>query len=120
MQSALDCAGKCDCCQNLQSQINTLKQQIAGIKPVDELSLKNSIKSSLQPELTTFVAGAVVVATNKLQPQIAEAKKAASDAFLQIVENTRQQRLLEIEQRGLRESATRVERNAAEYARQMK
>ncbi|MEH2128305.1 collagen-like triple helix repeat-containing protein [Nostoc sp.] len=70
MQSALDCAGKCDCCAKLQQQIDAINARLGNIKPVNELSLKNSIKASLQPELTTFVAGAVVVATNKLQPQI--------------------------------------------------
>ncbi|MEH2123710.1 collagen-like protein [Nostoc sp.] len=70
MQSALGCAGKCDCCANLQQQIDAINARLGNIKPVNELSLKNSIKASLQPELTTFVAGAVVVATNKLQPQI--------------------------------------------------
>ncbi|MEH2369935.1 hypothetical protein [Nostoc sp.] len=58
--------------------------------------------------------------TTKLQPQIDIALKNSSNAFLEIVENTKKQRLLEIEQAGLRDTATRAERNAAEYARQMR
>ncbi|MDZ8067773.1 MAG: hypothetical protein RMY64_19475 [Nostoc sp. DedQUE08] len=81
MQSALDCAGKCDCCQNLQSQINALKQQIANIKTVDELSLKNSIKASLQPDIATAAAAAGVVISNKLQPQVNSAIEQSKQAL---------------------------------------
>ena len=31
LQSALNCAGKCDCCDKLQSQINDFKAQLSAI-----------------------------------------------------------------------------------------
>ncbi|MEH2258323.1 hypothetical protein [Nostoc sp.] len=120
MQSALNCAGKCDCCQNLQSQINAINARLLNLKGVDENTLKTSLKASLQPDILTAVAAVGVVTANKLQLQIDAAKQKATDAFLQVVENTKKQRLLEIEARGARDTATRAERNAAEYARQMK
>ncbi|OYD93135.1 hypothetical protein CDG76_20800 [Nostoc sp. 'Peltigera membranacea cyanobiont' 210A] len=120
MQSALNCTGKCDCCDKLQQQINAIKTQLARLKNVDENALKTSLKASLQPDIFTAVAAAGVVATNKLQPQIEAIRKTATDAFLEVVENTKKQRLLEIEARGASEVATRVEKNAAEYARQMR
>ncbi|OYD90595.1 hypothetical protein CDG76_30695 [Nostoc sp. 'Peltigera membranacea cyanobiont' 210A] len=120
MQSALNCAGKCDCCDKLQQQINAINARLSSVKNIDENALKTSIKASLQPDLFTAVAAAGVVITNKLQPQVEAIRKTASDAFLEAVENTKKQKLLEIEQRGVSETATRAERNAAEYARQMR
>ncbi|MFN6487908.1 MAG: hypothetical protein RMY33_034155, partial [Nostoc sp. DedQUE03] len=80
-QGAINCAGKCDCCAKLQRQIDNINARLATIKPVNELSLKNSIKSSLQPELTTIAAGAVAVATNKLQPQVNNAVQQSRQAL---------------------------------------
>ncbi|MFN6485519.1 MULTISPECIES: collagen-like protein [unclassified Nostoc] len=81
LQGAINCAGKCDCCAKLQRQIDNINAKLLAIKPVNELSLKNSIRSSLQPELTTFVAGAVLVATNKLQPQVSSAVEQSRQAL---------------------------------------
>ncbi|BAY21691.1 hypothetical protein NIES2100_14480 [Calothrix sp. NIES-2100] len=41
LQQALTCAGKCDCCDKLQQQINDIYSKIAGLKPVDEEALIN-------------------------------------------------------------------------------
>ncbi|AVH71585.1 collagen-like protein [Nostoc sp. 'Lobaria pulmonaria (5183) cyanobiont'] len=120
MQTALNCAGKCDCCDNLQQQINAINARLLNLKGLDENALKTSLKASLQPDILTAVAAAGVVTVNKLQPQIDAAKQKATDAFMEAVENTRKQRLLEIEARGTRDTATRAEKNAAEYARQMR
>ncbi|MBN3877528.1 MULTISPECIES: hypothetical protein [unclassified Nostoc] len=70
MQSALNCAGKCDCCDKLQSQINAINVKIANLKNLDENSLKTSIKASLMPDINTAVAGGVALLGNRLQPQI--------------------------------------------------
>ncbi|RCJ37644.1 hypothetical protein A6769_12135 [Nostoc punctiforme NIES-2108] len=70
MQSALNCAGKCDCCNKLQSQINAINAKIANLKNLDENALKTSIKASLMPDVNTAVAGGVALLGNKLQPQI--------------------------------------------------
>ncbi|MEH2023920.1 collagen-like triple helix repeat-containing protein [Nostoc sp.] len=70
MQSALSCAGKCDCCDKLQQQINAINARIASIKGIDENALRNSLKSSLAPDLNTIAVGAVAVLANRLEPQI--------------------------------------------------
>lgn len=109
-----------DCCHKLQRQLDVINARLSSLKEVDENALKTSLKASLQPDILTAVTAAGVVITNKLQPQLKAVRKTAGDAFLEAVENTKKQRLLEIEARGTRETATRAERNAAEYARQMR
>ncbi|MHC5746039.1 MAG: hypothetical protein ACYTXT_29935 [Nostoc sp.] len=113
MQSALDCTGKCDCCHKLQRQLDVINARLSSLKEVYENALKTSLKASLQPDILTAVTAAGVVITNKLQPQLKAVRKTAGDAFLEAVENTKKQRLLEIEARGTRETATRAERNTA-------
>ncbi|MEH2331570.1 hypothetical protein [Nostoc sp.] len=123
-----------DNCSELASQIAALSAQISSLNILTETQVKTiaqqvidnskpslvaTTKASLQPHLLTAVAAAGVVATNKLQPQIDAVKKQATDAFLEAVENTKRQRLLEIEAKGTREAATKGEKIAAEYARQM-
>ncbi|WP_445631561.1 hypothetical protein [Nostoc sp. DSM 114167] len=80
MQSALDCAGKCDCCDKLQAQINAINARLSAIKPVNESALKNSIKASLQPDITTAVAGGIAVITNRYGPQITDAVLGSKNA----------------------------------------
>lgn len=70
MQQALNCAGKCDCCDKLQQQINAINSRLANIKAIDENTLKSSLKLSLAPDLNTIAAGAVAVLANRLEPQI--------------------------------------------------
>ena len=81
MQSALDCAGKCDCCDKLQSQINDLKAQLARIPQIDESRIVRTTRSALQPDINTAVAGGVVLVTNKLQPQIQNSFDKAREAL---------------------------------------
>ncbi|MHC5826773.1 MAG: hypothetical protein ACYT04_65625, partial [Nostoc sp.] len=56
LQQALNCAGKCDCCQQLQSQLNDLRQEIARIPRVDEARIVQTTRSALQPDITTAIA----------------------------------------------------------------
>ena len=88
MQSALNCAGKCDCCDKLQRQIDAINARISSIRNIDENALKTSIKASLTPDINTAVAGGIALLGNKLQPQINNA-----------VESTRQslERLFRVE-----------------------
>ncbi|MFN6565452.1 MAG: hypothetical protein RMY28_037405 [Nostoc sp. ChiSLP01] len=80
LQQALNCAGKCDCCANLQSQINDLKAKIAGLKPVDENRIIQSTKAALEPGIASAVAGGIAVVYSKLEPKISDAKRIAVDA----------------------------------------
>ncbi|MDZ8070898.1 MAG: hypothetical protein RMY64_35670, partial [Nostoc sp. DedQUE08] len=80
MQSALNCAGKCDCCEKLQQQINAINARLSAIKPVNESALKNSIKASLQPDITIAVAGGIAVITNRYGPQITDAVLGSKNA----------------------------------------
>ncbi|MDJ0800174.1 MAG: alanine-zipper protein [Calothrix sp. MO_167.B12] len=70
LQSASNCAGKCNCCANLQQQINQLKQQIQSIKPVDEQAIINKSTAAAQLGLTpligTIVAQKLLPINNKL------------------------------------------------------
>lgn len=70
LQGALDCAGKCDCCEKLQQQINAINARLSSVKNIDENALKTSIKASLAPDINTAVAGGVALLGSKLQPQI--------------------------------------------------
>ncbi|BAY74176.1 hypothetical protein NIES25_05860 [Nostoc linckia NIES-25] len=77
LQQALNCAGKCDCCANLQSQINELKARITGLKPVDENAIiQKSVKlseASIVPQISSAVAGGIAVVYSKLEPKITDA-----------------------------------------------
>ncbi|MEH2415412.1 alanine-zipper protein [Nostoc sp.] len=81
LQSALNCAGKCDCCDKLQSQINNLKEEIARIPRVDEARIVQTTRSALQPDITTAVAAGGAVIVNKLQPQISDSFEKAKAAL---------------------------------------
>lgn len=107
-------------CAELAVEIAALRAEIARIPQVDEARIVQTTRSALQPDITTAIAAGGAVIVNKLEPQIKEAAKSASNAFLEIVENTRKQRLQEIEIRGAQSTATRAEANAAEYARRMR
>lgn len=80
LQSALNCAGKCDCCDKLQSQINAINAKIAGLKNIDENALKTSIRASLQPDITSAVGAAIAILANRLDPQIKNLINGLSDA----------------------------------------
>ncbi len=58
LQQALNCAGKCDCCSNLQSQINQLKAEISALKNqnsnVDEYAIAQRVLNQLEPRLSRF------------------------------------------------------------------
>ncbi|MEH2210823.1 collagen-like triple helix repeat-containing protein [Nostoc sp.] len=59
MQSALNCAGKCDCCDKLQQQIDALKRDI--------LSLKGGGSNSIQALVGVAVGAAI---TQQVRPAI--------------------------------------------------
>ncbi|MBW4673352.1 MAG: hypothetical protein KME52_04845 [Desmonostoc geniculatum HA4340-LM1] len=84
LQQALNCAGKCDCCSSLQSQINQLKAQIAGLKPIDENRIIQSTRSALQPDIATAVAAGGAVIVNRLQPQIDSGLQKAKEALSKV------------------------------------
>lgn len=44
LQQALNCVGKCDCCNKLQAQINDLKAQISNIPRINEAAIINKAK----------------------------------------------------------------------------
>ncbi|MEH2307002.1 alanine-zipper protein [Nostoc sp.] len=62
MQSALDCAGKCDCCNQLQAQIDTLKQQMAQVPKIDINGIIEKAKLAIVP----LIGGIVVQKTTPL------------------------------------------------------
>ncbi|WP_375514428.1 hypothetical protein [uncultured Nostoc sp.] len=80
LQLALNCAGKCDCCNQLQSEINAINTKIAGLKNVDENALRTSIRASLQPDITTAVGAGVALLAGKLDPQIKNLINGLTDA----------------------------------------
>ncbi|MBO1055962.1 MAG: hypothetical protein HEQ27_05300 [Dolichospermum sp. JUN01] len=80
LQSALDCAGKCDCCSNLQSQINDLRSQISTKigqeeKPAIVEASVISAEQLIGPGLIALGS-----AINSLRPEIAAASAAATQA----------------------------------------
>ncbi|MBD2243221.1 hypothetical protein [Nostoc sp. FACHB-888] len=81
LQQALNCAGKCDCCNKLQAQINDLKAEIARIPKLDENRLVTATKAALQPDITTAVAAGGTVIINKLRPEINSSIEAAKNSF---------------------------------------
>ncbi|WP_445629055.1 hypothetical protein [Nostoc sp. DSM 114167] len=89
MQSALDCAGKCDCCDKLQAQINDIKAQLARLKNVDEDSIvRRSVKASEASIIPQIPGIAEVAATAiasgliaPLRPKIQDAVDKASEAI---------------------------------------
>ncbi|MEH2193410.1 MAG: hypothetical protein V7K98_12335 [Nostoc sp.] len=95
LQSALNCAGKCDCCAKLQAQIDAInaklitegKVRLIAQNVVDESkpTIVQTTKLALQPDISAAVAGGIVVVTTKLQPQIdngiSTARTALAKAF---------------------------------------
>ncbi|MBD2204941.1 hypothetical protein H6G33_04220 [Calothrix sp. FACHB-1219] len=64
LQQALNCAGKCDCCANLQQQINQINARLAQIKPVDEQAIINkSVDASraIVPDITKAVVATSLI-----------------------------------------------------------
>ncbi|MDZ7992031.1 MAG: hypothetical protein RM022_031045 [Nostoc sp. EfeVER01] len=72
MQSALDCAGKCDCCEKLQQQIDALKRDI--------LSLKGGGSNSIQSLVAVAVGAAL---TTQLKPAVNAAVESRNFGFQQ-------------------------------------
>ena len=80
LQSASNCAGKCNCCASLQQQINQLKQQIQNIKPVDEQAIIKKTEASLFPKIPGLVTPIVLANVNPLKAF--QAKQLASQKAL--------------------------------------
>jgi methyl-accepting chemotaxis protein len=101
LQQALNCAGKCDCCDKLQAQINELKAEIARIPRVDKNALESSIKASLEPGIVSVVAGAVAVAFDKLTPKFNKQQADLTNALNEIrtVDRESKQRDMTAEER---------------------
>ncbi|WP_445626459.1 collagen-like triple helix repeat-containing protein [Nostoc sp. DSM 114167] len=59
MQSALDCAGKCDCCDKLQSQINSLKFELTRLKGGSDGNIQSLVAVAVGAALTTQLKPAV-------------------------------------------------------------
>ncbi|MCC5626854.1 hypothetical protein LC613_01065 [Nostoc sphaeroides CHAB 2801] len=108
-----------DTCASLAAEIAALRAEVARIPKVDEGRIIKATRSALQPDINTAVAAGGVLVAQKLKPQIESAAQKATDAFLEVVRNTERLRLAEIEAKGASTTATRAERNAAEYARQL-
>jgi hypothetical protein len=77
LQQALSCAGKCDCCSNLQQQINEINSKIANLKPVDENAIVNRAIEGAKI-LMPGIAGTVIAM--RLAPVLTEVKTASSIA----------------------------------------
>ena len=81
LQSALDCVGKCDCCDELQAQINDLRSQIntkigQEEKPAIIQQSVASVEQLIVPGILFYVGNAV----NALRPEIAAAAAIGSQA----------------------------------------
>lgn len=64
LQQALNCAGKCDCCNKLQQQINEINSKLANIKTVDEQAIINkSVNASkaIVPDITKAVVATSLI-----------------------------------------------------------
>ncbi|MEI1375986.1 hypothetical protein PQG02_06950 [Nostoc sp. UHCC 0926] len=73
LQTALGCAGKCDCCNKLQVQINAINSKLNGLKNVDEDRIvKKAVglsESSIVPQIGTAVSGLAVAIYSKFDPE---------------------------------------------------
>ncbi len=78
LQQANRCAGKCNCCRDLQRQINQLKQQIANIPKSNEQAIINKAVKQAKDTITPLLPGivtpiAIAAIVPKLQPlQVAQ------------------------------------------------
>ncbi|MDJ0797884.1 MAG: hypothetical protein QNJ51_13890 [Calothrix sp. MO_167.B12] len=78
LQQANRCAGKCNCCRDLQRQINQLKQQIANIPKNNEQAIINKAVKQAKDTITPLLPGivtpiAIAAVLPKLQPlQVAQ------------------------------------------------
>jgi len=81
LQSALGCAGKCNCCDGLQAQINDLRNQINTKIGQEEkpLIIQQSVASAEQL-IVPWAIGAIAVAANSLRAEIAAAAALGSQA----------------------------------------
>ncbi len=120
LQQALNCAGKCDCCNNLQSQVNDLKAEISRIPRVDENRIIQATKSALEPGIASAVVGGIAVVVDRLTPKIDDAIKKGGDAFIEAQKAIRDARLAEIEAKGASTTATKAEQAAGDYAAEMR
>ncbi len=79
LQQALNCAGKCDCCDKLQAQINELKAEIARIPKVDEKRIIQQSIAGAELLILPAIAGIVLQQLAPISAAIAviEAKLAA-------------------------------------------
>lgn len=98
-----------DTCSSLAAEIAALRAEIARIPKVDEKRIINATRSALQPDISTAVAGGVVLVTNKLQPKINDAftkgKEALEKAFkVETVSNNAQREALKATNEALRAS----------------
>lgn len=59
MQSALDCAGKCDCCDRLQQQINDIRLQIARLPKPGDNNIQALVAVAVGAALAQKLPGAV-------------------------------------------------------------
>jgi|688.fasta_scaffold53938_3 hypothetical protein len=84
LQSALGCAGKCDCCASLQSQINDLRSQINTKIGQEEkpLIIQQSVASAEQLILPAAM-GFITASVSGLQLNIAAANNTANTALSQ-------------------------------------
>ncbi|WP_448271889.1 hypothetical protein [Nostoc sp. DSM 114160] len=89
MQSALNCAGKCDCCNKLQAQIDTISARLSNLKNIDENAIvQRSVKASEASIIPQIPGIAEVTATAiasgliaPLRPKIQDAVDKASQAI---------------------------------------
>ena len=81
LQSALDCVGRCDCCDGLQAQINDLRSQLSTKIGQEEkpLIVQQSVASAEQL-IVPWAIGAIAVAVNSLRAEIAAAAALGSQA----------------------------------------
>ncbi|MEH1811930.1 MAG: hypothetical protein V7K26_03660 [Nostoc sp.] len=86
LQSALQCAGKCDCCDKLQAQINSINARLANIDE-GRIIAKAVARSeaSIVPQIPGIASGvATAIASGliaPLRPQIQSAVNKATEAF---------------------------------------
>ncbi|MBE9056350.1 alanine-zipper protein [Sphaerospermopsis sp. LEGE 08334] len=85
LNQTLQCAGKCDCCEKLQSQINSLNQRIAALdnKFIPKNEKPNIINESIkgaENSIVPIIGSTIALAVSPLGPQIANATALANAA----------------------------------------
>jgi predicted nucleic acid-binding Zn-ribbon protein len=82
LQAALACSGKCDCCENLQNQINEINNKLNNFIPQSEKSgIIDAGAFKAQDLILPAVGIAITNAINPLSSQIGIIREIADDAI---------------------------------------